>query len=124
MAHILTDLAKNPANGINRVLRGAEARQYHALPNATFVVDCKASYSMGTALTGAVVRDQQTTTGSHGYLNTHPEMNSSFFAIGAGVAEGKSLGVVDMRQIAPTVARELGVALPTAKMEPLPIHAN
>lgn len=124
VARHLADLAKNPANGIGTVLRGEEARRHHALPNAPFFVDSKPGYSMSAGLTGAVVQDQQTTTGSHGFLNTHPEVNSSFFAMGAGVAEGKNLGVIDMRQIAPTVARELGVSLPSAKMQPLPIDTD
>ena len=63
-----------------------------------------------------------TTLGAHGYLNTHPELNSSFFIVGPGVAAGMDLGVIDMRRIAPTLARELGVSLPSAKMAPLPIR--
>ena len=34
-----------------------------------------------------------------------------------GVAHGKDLGVIDMRQIAPTLAHILGVALPTAQQK-------
>ena len=123
VARILSDLEKDPANGINRVLRGAEAKLHHALPQASFVVDCKAGYSMGAGLTGAVVQDLASTTGSHGYLNTHPELNSAFFAVGPGILHGKNLGVVDIRQIAPTIALELGLTLPTAKMKPLAIRA-
>jgi len=50
-----------------------------------------------------------------GYLPFYPEMRASFFAMGEGVARGRDLGVIDMRQIAPTVAGILGVSLPTAK---------
>jgi hypothetical protein len=34
--------------------------------------------------------------------------------VGAGVPAGRDLGVVDMRDIAPTVAQRIGVSLPTA----------
>lgn len=124
VARILAELKQNPANGIGRVLRGAEARQHNALPQATFIVDCNSGYSIGAALTGAVVQDLPGTTGAHGYLNTHPELNAAFFVMGRGIAEGRNLGVVDMRQIAPTIARELGVELPTAKMSPLGVRAE
>jgi hypothetical protein len=43
--------------------------------------------------------------------------------VGPDVAHGKDLGTIDMRQIAPTVARELGVSFPSARMLPLNVHA-
>jgi hypothetical protein len=46
-------------------------------------------------------------------------MHASFFAVGAGVAHHRDLGVIDMRQIAPTVAHILGAPMPTAKAAPL-----
>jgi hypothetical protein len=46
-------------------------------------------------------------------------MRASFFAVGAGVAHHRDLGVVDMRQIAPTVAGILRVSMPTAMAMPL-----
>ena len=38
----------------------------------------------------------------------------------AGIARHRDLGVIDMRQIAPTVAGILGVGLPAAGAAPLP----
>jgi hypothetical protein len=38
---------------------------------------------------------------------------------GPGVPAGKNLGEIDMRRIAPTLARRLGVALPSADLPPL-----
>jgi hypothetical protein len=49
-------------------------------------------------------------------------MRSSFFATGLAIAHGKDLGLVDMRQIAPTLAGVLGIALPTARQPALAIH--
>ena len=40
----------------------------------------------------------------------------------AGIARHRDLGVIDMRQIAPTVAGILGVGLPAAGAAPLPVH--
>jgi hypothetical protein len=50
----------------------------------------------------------------HGYLADNPEMHASFFVLGRSIAAGRDLGTVDMRQIAPTIAKLLGVALPSA----------
>ena len=40
---------------------------------------------------------------------------------GPGIARGRDLGLIDMRQIAPTVAQLLGVRLPAARQMPLAI---
>jgi len=42
-------------------------------------------------------------------------MNSSFFIAGPGIAAGRDLGQIDMRDIAPTLAALLGVTLPSAE---------
>ena len=44
-----------------------------------------------------------------------PELHASFFIAGPGIPAGKSLGEVDMRDIAPTLAAILGVRLPRAE---------
>jgi predicted AlkP superfamily pyrophosphatase or phosphodiesterase len=62
------------------------------------------------------------TRGSHGFSPEYPEMRASFFALGTGIAHHRDLGVVDMRQIAPTVARILNVPMPTAKATPLNVR--
>jgi hypothetical protein len=38
---------------------------------------------------------------------------------GPGIPKGKSLGEIDMRAIAPTLAKIMGVSLPDAKQKPL-----
>lgn len=119
---ILTELAADAKTGIAGVLRGTDAVAEGALPNASFLVDCNSGFAMGDALSGEVVQRKSKTTGMHGYRNTHPEMNSAFFAMGPGIKAAKNLGTIDIRQIAPTLAQELGVQLPTAKMPPLPLR--
>ena len=49
-------------------------------------------------------------------------MRSSLFLTGDGIAKGGDLGFVDMQQIAPTLAKILGVSLPTAKEPALNMH--
>jgi len=119
---ILAELAADPANGIASVLRGIEAVNEGALPQASFMVDCKSGFAMGGAVTGEVIRPQANTTGAHGYRNTHPAMSSSFFVIGPGIKAGKNLGNIDIRSIAPTLARELNVELPGARQPALPLR--
>jgi hypothetical protein len=46
-------------------------------------------------------------------------MRSSFFLIGPHIAAGRSLGEIDMRQIAPTLANIMHISLPRAELGPL-----
>jgi hypothetical protein len=48
-------------------------------------------------------------------------MRSAFFIAGRGIASGKNLGLIDMRQIAPTIASILGVKLESATQPALGI---
>ncbi len=42
-------------------------------------------------------------------------MEASFFIVGEGVPAGRNLGRLDMRDVAPTVAGRMGIALPRAQ---------
>lgn len=57
--------------------------------------------------------------GTHGYLPDDPDMLGSLVISGRGVRPGVSLGKVSNRDVAPTIARLLGVELPSAEGKPL-----
>jgi predicted AlkP superfamily pyrophosphatase or phosphodiesterase len=54
----------------------------------------------------------------HGYVPSDPAMRSTLIVAGPGIRH-TGLGVVDMRAIAPSVARVLGVELPDAEVKPV-----
>jgi predicted AlkP superfamily pyrophosphatase or phosphodiesterase len=121
---LLKKLAADPANGIEAVLNHGQALALGGFPGAAFVVTFKPGYVPGPALTGPVVTPTPPyLKGMHGYNpETTPAMRASFFITGPGIAKGRDLGLIDMRQIAPTLAGLLGVALPSAGQPPLQIH--
>ena len=118
---LLRTLAADPANGIAAILDPATIAEMGGAPGPAFVVDFRPGYAAGGALTGPVVRERKTAGGAHGYAPTHPELLASFFIAGPGIAPGKNLGEIDMRAIAPTLARIMGVPLPTADLKPLDV---
>jgi predicted AlkP superfamily pyrophosphatase or phosphodiesterase len=118
---MLAKLAADPANGIAEVLDREAIHKRGAFPDAAFLVVFQPGYYAGTALSGNLITPVPGTRGSHGFSPEYPEMRASFFAVGAGIARHRDLGVVDMRQIAPTVAGILHAAMPTAKATPLHI---
>jgi hypothetical protein len=111
-------LAADPASGIAGVLDREAIAKHGAFPDAAFLAVFKLGDSAGGALSGNLITPVPGTRGSHGFSPEFPEMRASFFAVGASIARHRDLGVVDMRQIAPTVARILHMPPPTDKATP------
>jgi hypothetical protein len=61
-----------------------------------------------------------TSKGSHGHAPDREEVQASLVLAGPGVRSKGDLGVVSMMQIAPTLARVLGLSLDPAAGAPLP----
>jgi predicted AlkP superfamily pyrophosphatase or phosphodiesterase len=117
---LLDRLASDPANGIERILSHEEIVKHRGFPDAAFLVAFKPGYELGLSLTGPLLAPPSNL-GTHGYLPERPEMRSSFFMIGPQIPAGKSVGEIDMRQIAPTLARVLQVKLRDAELPPIAI---
>lgn len=111
VADMLQKLAADPNSGIGRVLDKAQIAAMGGAGQDDFFLDAKIGYQFGAKLTGPLVGETGDK-GTHGYFPDHPEMRASLII--DGVAAKGSLGEVDMRDIAPTVAQILGVALPGA----------
>jgi len=118
---LLHELSADPANGIDRILNRDELQSAGGFPEAAFFVSFKIGYELGYAFTPPLI-SAASNSGMHGYLPSNPEMRSSFFLVGPGVVHGKSLGEIDMRQIAPTIAYILRIKLVEAELEPLEIE--
>lgn len=111
---ILQRLAADSSSGLFKFYEGEAARNLGGFPDAAFVVGTKPGVYIGGGFDLPLVRDIKPG-GGHGFLAELPEMDSSFFIIGAGIPAGKNLGRMDMRDIAPTLAELLGVKLPMAE---------
>lgn len=114
---VLKNLAADPANGVARILERDEIAQLGGSSDADFWVDLKPGTAM-TPLLGAFTIVAAGRSGTHGYVPTHEEMRSLFIFAGQGI-KGGGIGEIDMRSIAPTLARYLGVPLPSAELPPL-----
>jgi predicted AlkP superfamily pyrophosphatase or phosphodiesterase len=113
---LLKSLASESRNGIARVLDKAALKAAGAFPTADFAIEFAPGFYFGNEVQGEMLRPA-VSKGTHGYLPARPEMHASFFIRGPNIESGRDLGVIDMRQIAPTLAAILGVRLPH-KTEP------
>lgn len=111
--------------GVAHVYTGAEAGQLGIpAPGSTdqapdLYLAAKPGYAFVGGATGAVVRCVKPARGAHGYLNSDPDMQAIFIASGAHIRRGVDLGRISNLQVAPTIAKLLGVSLPAATRPPL-----
>jgi len=79
-------------------------------------------YSFSGATGGPVTSEVPQQAGSHGYLASDPDMDAIFIASGYGVRAGATLDKIANIDIGPTIAKLLGVPLPSAIGKPIPIQ--
>ena len=117
---LLDRLAADPANGIAAVLDEDEVRALGGAPTATFWVTMRSGFMLSPTLQPSIV-SVVSARGAHGHAPTLPEVGATFIISGANIRRGHDLGRIDMRSIAPTLARVMGFAFPSAEMPPLEI---
>jgi predicted AlkP superfamily pyrophosphatase or phosphodiesterase len=110
---LLAKIASDPANGVDRVLDADQVHERGGYPTASFFVSLKPGWRTGSDAETPLLTKTKVG-GTHGELPDVPDLRASFFLIGPGVPAAKDLGVIDMRNIAPTLAHEAGLDLPTA----------
>ena len=76
------------------------------------VLAAKDGYAFGTDQAPPEISDFPRPVGSHGYVNTNPRVDALFVATGNGIRKGSRLGRIKNVDVAPTIARLLGVQLP------------
>jgi hypothetical protein len=116
--NLLRKLKDDPTFEIARVIEQPDLSEIGGYPEASFFVEMKPGADVGSSFSGPIIQAAPGS-GTHGYLPDRPEMRASLFIMGRGIAAGRNLGLVDMRQVAPTIAMILGVSLPSAKAEKL-----
>jgi predicted AlkP superfamily pyrophosphatase or phosphodiesterase len=118
---LLEKLAGDPANGIESILTPEDIQRGRGFPNAAYLVSFRSGYEMGLATSPPLVT-APSNLGMHGYLPEHPDMRSVFFIVGPHIAQDKSVGEIDMRRIAPTIAGILHIRLAGAEMDALALN--
>ncbi len=78
---------------------------------ADLVLAAADGYAFDGKSGGEAVSDSVPPIGAHGYLNTDPDMNAIFIAWGAGIQKGIKLPEIRNVDVAPTIARLLGIEM-------------
>ncbi|MGA7710830.1 MAG: ectonucleotide pyrophosphatase/phosphodiesterase [Rhizomicrobium sp.] len=118
VAALLAKLTGDPELGIDHVADASEIARIGGTKLASFWIDFKPGYEMGQN-PSAPPLSPSSMRGTHGYFPSHPEMRATFILAGPSIPAKGSLGEVDMRDIAPTLAKVLQVNLPDADGHPV-----
>ncbi|MCP1471143.1 putative AlkP superfamily pyrophosphatase or phosphodiesterase [Sphingobium sp. OAS761] len=119
---LLDRLAANPAHGIARVMSPRDIAAMGGNPRAAFFIDLAPGFVTDIFRgADAPMLSHSPVRGMHGYAPGPAALQSTLMLIGKGVAKGKDLGQVDMRAIAPTLAKLMGATL-TGEQAPIDLR--
>jgi predicted AlkP superfamily pyrophosphatase or phosphodiesterase len=113
---LLDRLKADPANGIESVWARDDIAALGGPADAAFGIDMRSGFYSGgghASLRTPTARNDGTAgmRGGHGHSPLRPELRSALVINGPSIRKRGDLGVVRMTQIAPTLARWLGVGL-------------
>ncbi|MDE2182493.1 MAG: alkaline phosphatase family protein [Alphaproteobacteria bacterium] len=114
---LLAKLAADPSSGVSRIIDRTGIDAMGGAREPSFWVDFRAGYYAGASFTGPLVVAGKLK-GDHGYFPDDKEMRAAFMIEGPHI-KPKVLGEIDMRDIAPTLAKILDVPFPSAQGKPL-----
>ena len=119
VATLLKQLQDDPRYEIDHVLDHDQLVAQGGTGMASWFVLLKIGYELGVT-PDAPLPAPGHFLGMHGYDPATSEMRSTFLIEGPGIPAGKNLGSIDMRDIAPTLAKLMGASLPQAQGRALP----
>jgi predicted AlkP superfamily pyrophosphatase or phosphodiesterase len=114
---VLDRLKAKPEAGVETIWDASALARAGAHPDAAFGIDVRNGWYTGSGHDVLVTRTEGTR-GGHGYAPERRELHASLVLNGPGIGRGK-LGIVRMTQIAPTLARLLGIALAPQADQPI-----
>ena len=117
VGRLLAGLQANSEMGIETVWNAEHLTTARAHPGAAFGIDTKNGWYTGSGHNELLTRTDRIR-GGHGYAPDRRELHASLILNGPGIPR-RSLGVVRMTQVAPTLARILGVSLSSKADTPI-----
>ena len=111
--------AEGTYRGIFLVTSRAELDALGAYPEAAFFIEPAEGYYVTDGVVNDAVLVGANRFGAHGFLPTEARMHTGFIVAGAGVRAGVPLPLLRQIDIAPTIARLLGFAMPDVDGVPI-----
>ena len=112
---ILKELTANKKNGIKQIYSKKEIDELKCFPKADFVLEAAEGFAFSNKCTGELITESGSTKATHGYSPKNPQLRFSYFIMGPGIPKGKTIDNVKLIDIAPTLAKCMGVPFPKAE---------
>jgi predicted AlkP superfamily pyrophosphatase or phosphodiesterase len=107
---VLGILSSRPDYGVRQVYRGADLEKLGGYPGAYTVLDAAPGFTFSSRLEGPLLEPTDER-GDHGQMPDRPGLAASLIVQGPGIKKGNRIGMVRLHDIAPTLARILGLDL-------------
>jgi predicted AlkP superfamily pyrophosphatase or phosphodiesterase len=120
LRQIFEPLAGAPGSGIARIFSREQIIAQGGDPGAFLALEAAEGFAFQSGYAGDLIFDAPTPAG-HGWPPDAPDMRASLIFAGPRVAAGKLDGA-RLIDVAPTVAKILGLSLPQAEGRPLPVR--
>lgn len=111
---IVNDIVTNPKYGVKQLYKREELDELHVDPSIRYMLEAKKGYSFEDDITDEDVVDltaRGETYATHGYSTEQDNYRCNFIIAGKNIKLNAQLGEIEMVDVAPTIARILGVEL-------------
>lgn len=112
---VIKEMSEGYPVAIETLWTEKELKVAGAFPQASFLAVAGKGYTFSSSVEFPVIGAKPKYAATHGYLSERTEMDAVWLMRGPSIPEGKSLGRVQMIDVAPTVADLLGVELEGAE---------
>jgi predicted AlkP superfamily pyrophosphatase or phosphodiesterase len=115
VAELFRKAGTHEGTAIYRVIERAELDGLGYNPDASFALEPEKGWAFSGALAPALVHGLPTVKGNHGQLPSRPELQTGLIAWGAGIKPGVAVEKARLIDVAPTIAKLLGLDMKDAE---------
>ncbi len=108
---VLQILDRDASYGVRKVWRGKQIESRRGFPGAYAVLDAEPGYYFNGTVRGEALTEPAQGKGTHGYDPKRLMLRAAFLAKGPDLRVGQRIGTVGLLDVAPTIAKILGVDL-------------
>ncbi len=111
---VLNDITRNSKYGVKKLYKRENLDELHVDPSIHYMLEARKGYSFEDDITDEDVVDLTTrgeTYATHGYSTEQDNYHCNLIIAGKNIKTNEQLGEVEMVDIAPTLARMLGIKL-------------
>ncbi len=109
------------AGVVQEVIDREKLETLQADPDAELMIEAAPGFTFSERMEGPLVSNSAQDRGAHGYLPSRTGMEATFSIVGCDIAAGKNLGRISIQQIAPTLAKIMGLPADILASEAKPL---